>query len=94
MAISNHIDDKYGKWDLVQCIAGKNIGYYNKQGESKRQWVCSTIIAEIFKQAGIFKNNVNLYSFFPGSYSSTKLDTKCCFVKGMNLGIEQKLIFH
>ena len=92
--ISNHIDEEYAMEDLVQCLAGKSIEYFNKQGESKHRWACSTIIAEIFKQAGIFKNNVNLYSFFPGSYSSTKLDVKCCFVKGMNLGIEQKLIYH
>ena len=94
-AISNHIDDKYDYWDLVRSLAGKYFGYYNNRGGSKQhQWICSNIIAEIFKQAGLFKNNVNVYSFLPDSFSSKKLNANCCFVKGMNLEIEQKLIYH
>ena len=94
-AISNHIDDKYDYWDLVRSLAGKYFGYYNNRGGSKQhQWICSNIIAEIFKQAGLFKNNVNVYSFLPDSFSSKKINANCCFVKGMNLEIEQKLIYH
>ena len=56
----------------------------------KHRWICSTIIAKIFKEVGIFKSNTNIYTFFPGTY--VKLDEKDCLVKGMNFGIKQKMI--